>query len=108
LVKVRDAFGFTQVGFEISDAQKISECLLCLAETAFVPDHDDIVNVQIHITLAKAVELDLIITIDIHPETILPIEVERTMGAVSFAPGMLEIDAQETLRKVDSSIDVFR
>jgi hypothetical protein len=81
--------------------------LLRLPETAFVPDHDDIVNVPIHLTLAKAVELNLVFTIDIHPETILSIKMERTIGAVSVVPGAFEVDAQETLRKVDGGIDVF-
>ena len=79
-----------------------------LPETAFIPDHNDIVNVPIHITLAMAVELDFILTIDIHPQTILSIEVEWTIGAVPVVPGAFEIDAQETLCKVDSGIDVFR
>jgi hypothetical protein len=54
------------------------------------------------------VELDLVFTIDIHPETILSVEVERTIGAIPVVPGAFEIDAQETLRKVDGGIDVFR
>jgi len=53
------------------------------------------------------VEPDLIITIDIHPETILSVEVERTMGTISVIPGAFEIDAEETLRKIDSGIDIF-
>jgi hypothetical protein len=32
---------------------------------------------------------------------------ERIIGAVSVVPGALEIDASETLYKVDSGIDVF-
>ena len=49
-----------------------------------------------------AMELDLIITIDIHPETILSIQVERAIGTISVVPGALENDASETLYKVDS------
>lgn len=71
--------------------------MLCLPETAFVPDHDNSVNVPIHLTLAKAVELDYIFTTDIHPSTILSVEMERTIGAVSVVPGLLEIDAQAVM-----------
>jgi len=81
--------------------------LLCLLEPASVPNPDEIVNIPIHLTLAMAVELDFIFTIDIHPETILSVEVEPTIGAVSVVPGAFEIDTQETLRKVDSGIYVF-
>jgi len=36
-------------------------------------------NINPHLLPAKAVELDLIIPIDIHPETILSVEVERAI-----------------------------
>jgi len=81
--------------------------LLCLLEPTFVPDPNEIVNIPIHLTLAMAVELDFILTIDIHPETILSIQVERAIGTISVFPGALENDASETLNKVDSGINVF-
>ena len=60
--------------------------LLCLAETAFVSDHDDIVTVPIHFTLAKAVELDFIFTIavleDDHLDRIEAIEMKTLLNNV--------------------------
>jgi hypothetical protein len=88
-------------------SKKSANVCLCLPKTALVPDHDDTVNVPIHITFAMAVEFDFTFTIDIHPKTILSIEVERTTGAISILPGALETDAQETLRKIDSGVNIF-
>jgi len=65
-------------------------------------------NINPHRSQAKTTESYFIFPVNIHPETILSVEVERAIGAVSVVSGTFEIDAQETLRKVDSGINVFR
>ena len=90
---------FPAIKIDIFDAQIIRPDLLSLPEGTFFPQHDDIVYVPIPLALAETMKPDHIVSIDIEPETVLGIRMERAEGTVPVLTGRLEAGYPDGLRR---------
>ena len=84
----------------------LNKHLLSYSKGAALPFHDKIVDIPFSTTGTKTMEPDFILGIDVHPEAILGITVERTEGLVPVLVRKLERYAKQVLNKIDNLIDV--
>ena len=97
---------FPAIETDIFDAQIIRPDLLSLTEGTLFPQHDYVVNVPVPLALAETMKPDHIISIDIQPEAVLGIRMERTEGTVPSITRSFETNAQMGLCVVDDRIEV--
>ncbi|MDB4304072.1 hypothetical protein N9934_04715 [Desulfosarcina sp.] len=97
---------FPAIKTDIIDAQIIHPDLLSLPEGTLFPQHDDIVYVPIPLTLAKTVKPDHIVSINIQPEAVLGVRMERAIGTVPAITSSFETNAQMGLGVIDNRIEI--
>lgn len=92
----------TLMKFDALNIQVFCELNLCLAETAIILEHDDVIYVPILSAFTETVEPNFIFSIYIYTERILFIPVERTKRPITI----LKLYVQHGFYKIPGGFEI--
>ena len=97
---------FPAIKSDTLDAQVVRPGLLSLPERTLFPQHDQVVDVPIPLTLAKTMKSNHIVSIHVESKAVRSVCMERAESTVPVLSGWLEKDSQMGLGIIDDRIEV--